>query len=47
MEGLEAERVGFEPTIPFGIRALQARALGRTMQPLHNQLLSEAELYHG
>lgn len=25
---IEAERVGFEPTIPFGIRAFQARALG-------------------
>jgi hypothetical protein len=31
-----AERVGFEPTIPKGIRALQARALGQTMRPLHN-----------
>jgi hypothetical protein len=31
----KAERVGFEPTVPCGTRALQARALGRTMQPLH------------
>ncbi len=30
----QAERVGFEPTIPKGIRALQARALDRTMRPL-------------
>ena len=30
-----AERVGFEPTEPKGSRALQARAVGRTMQPLH------------
>ena len=30
-----AERVGFEPTVPCGTRALQARALGRTMLPLH------------
>ena len=29
-----AERKGFEPLIPCGIRALQARALGRTTQPL-------------
>ncbi len=29
-----AEREGFEPSEPFGSRALQARALGRTMQPL-------------
>ena len=36
IQGLQAERVGFEPTIPFGIRALQARALGRTMQPLQS-----------
>ena len=33
--GFKAEGVGFEPTIPCGIRALQARALGRTMRPLH------------
>ncbi len=32
----KAERVGFEPTVPYGTRALQARALGRTMQPLHD-----------
>ncbi len=31
---LVAERVGFEPTEPEGSRALQARAFGRTMQPL-------------
>jgi hypothetical protein len=30
-----AERMGFEPMEPFGSRALQARALGRTMLPLH------------
>jgi hypothetical protein len=30
-----AERVGFEPTVPYGTRALQARALGRTMLSLH------------
>jgi hypothetical protein len=29
-----AEREGFEPSEPFGSRALQARALGRTMLPL-------------
>ena len=29
-----AERKGFEPLIPCGIRALQARALGQTTQPL-------------
>ena len=29
-----AERVGFEPTEPCGSRALQARALDRTMRPL-------------
>ena len=29
-----AERVGFEPTNPFGLRALQARALGQAMRPL-------------
>jgi hypothetical protein len=29
-----AERVGFEPTEPFGSRALQARALGQTTLPL-------------
>ena len=33
-----AERQGFEPWIPEGIRALQARALGRTMRPLPNFL---------
>ena len=32
-----AERVGFEPTVPRGTHALQARALGRTMLPLHIQ----------
>ena len=31
-----AERVGFEPTEPYGSRALQARALGQTMRPLLN-----------
>ena len=30
----QAERVGFEPTVPCGTRALQARALGRTTLPL-------------
>ena len=29
-----AERKGFEPLIPFGIRAFQARALGQTTLPL-------------
>ena len=29
-----AERAGFEPAEPFGSRALQARALGQTTQPL-------------
>jgi hypothetical protein len=29
-----AERAGFEPAEPEGSRALQARAFGRTMQPL-------------
>ncbi len=29
-----AERAGFEPAVPFGTRALQARALGRTTLPL-------------
>jgi hypothetical protein len=29
-----AERVGFEPTEPFGSHALQACALGQTTQPL-------------
>jgi hypothetical protein len=32
-----AEREGFEPSIPGGIRALQARALDRTMRPLHER----------
>ena len=31
---LVAERAGFEPAVPCGTRALQARALGRTTQPL-------------
>jgi hypothetical protein len=35
----KAERVGFEPTEPFGSRALQARALGQTTQPLHDQMV--------
>ena len=30
----KAERVGFEPTVPYGTRALQARALSQTMRPL-------------
>ena len=34
MEGVMAEREGFEPSLPFGKRALQARALDRTMRPL-------------
>jgi len=45
-EGLQAERVGFEPTIPCGIRALQARALGRTTQPLQNQLFGWRRNYN-
>ncbi len=36
-----AERKGFEPLIPFGIRAFQARALGQTTLPLH-LVLSDA-----
>ncbi len=32
---LQAEGVGFEPTRPEGLRALQARALDQTMRPLH------------
>ena len=32
---LLAEKVGFEPTIPCGILAFQASALGQTMRPLH------------
>jgi hypothetical protein len=31
---LLAERAGFEPALPFGKRALQARALGQTTLPL-------------
>ncbi len=31
-----AERVGFEPTEPEGSRALQARAVNQTMQPLRD-----------
>ena len=34
LSAIEAERVGFEPTVPFGTRALQARALDQTTQPL-------------
>ena len=34
-----AERKGFEPLIPFGIRAFQARALGQTTLPLRIQSL--------
>jgi hypothetical protein len=29
-----AERAGFEPALPYGKRALQARALGQTTLPL-------------
>ena len=32
----QAEREGFEPSNPFGLRAFQARALGQTMRPLLN-----------
>jgi hypothetical protein len=38
-----AERAGFEPAEPEGSRALQARAFGRTMQPLrayYNKIIS-------
>ena len=44
-----AERVGFEPTVPFGTRALQARALGRTMLPLqwYIQLNLSIHAFHG
>ncbi len=38
IRGPGAERVGFEPTEPFGSRALQARALGQTTLPLRHQL---------
>ena len=38
-----AERVGFEPTEDRSSRALQARAFGRTMQPLP---IRTWELYH-
>ena len=43
-----AEREGFEPSLPFGKRALQARALDRTMRPLHKAgcLPQRAGLYH-
>jgi hypothetical protein len=41
---LQAERVGFEPTEPCGSRALQARALGRTTQPLHKAVMIDADL---
>ena len=43
-----AEREGFEPSEPFGSRALQARALGRTMLPLQGPVLSirRMKLYH-
>ena len=43
-----AERVGFEPTVPFGTRALQARALGRTMLPLQGwfQLRISIHAFH-
>ena len=34
----QAEREGFEPSKPFGLRAFQARALGQTMRPLHTGL---------
>ena len=38
--------MGFEPTVPEGTHALQARALGRTMLPLHHRLsLRRRELY--
>ncbi len=32
----QAERKGFEPSIPCGIRAFQARALGQTTLPLQS-----------
>jgi hypothetical protein len=32
--GFMAERAGFEPALPYGKRALQARALGQTTLPL-------------
>ena len=34
MGGFLAERVGFEPTVPFGTPTFQASALGQTMLPL-------------
>lgn len=39
-----AERKGFEPLIPFGIRAFQARALGQTTLPLHSVLLDATKI---
>ena len=51
MEGVMAEREGFEPSLPFGKRALQARALDRTMRPLQIYVenyspFQRARLYH-
>ncbi len=39
-----AERKGFEPLIPFGIRAFQARALGQTTLPLHLVFLDATKI---
>lgn len=41
-----AERKGFEPLIPFGIRAFQARALGQTTLPLHGIQRMRPKFYH-
>ena len=40
-----AERKGFEPLIPCGIRALQARALGQTTQPLRAILIGRESYF--
>ena len=43
-KAFQAERVGFEPTVPCGTRALQARALGQTTLPLQKYADSTIEL---
>ncbi len=39
---LQAERVGFDPTIPFGIRVFETRALGQLCD-----LSEPGPVYHG
>lgn len=39
-----AEREGFEPSVPCGTRALQARAISQTTRPLQN--IKRRKLYH-